>query len=53
MGNTLKKVVNLNDYKEYTYSSDNDILRNTQGLLNKSSEDKLLLKITQIRNLLS
>ena len=48
MGNTLKKVVNLNDYKEYTYSSDNDILRNTQWLLNKSSEDKLLLKITQI-----
>ena len=48
MGNTLEKVVDSNDYKEYTYSDDCDILRKTQDLLGMSSEDKLLLKITQI-----
>lgn len=51
MGNTLRKVENINDYNdynEYKYSNENDILRETQKLLRNDCEDALLLKITQL-----
>lgn len=48
MGKTLREVVNINDYNEYKYSNENDILRETQKMLRNSVEDALLLKITQL-----
>lgn len=47
MGNTLIKVVNIDEYKAYTFINENDILSDTQARL-KESDDKLLLEITQI-----